>query len=283
MNPLSLGNWTIWSLNDGYLDLDQRCFVGIEPAAIREQLKDARAQCIRDFVIRTQVNGYLIDTGSQLILIDTGCGACGRPGTGLLVSRLQHLGYDPRQISLVLITHCDFDHIGGLLAVDGSLVFPEATVCVSAVEVNYWFSSPEETRAKADRHSCFALAKRILGPYKNAGKLRLIQSEETILPGIRAMAAFGHTPGHMAYLLNSNHAQLLLWGDIVHSQEIQFAHPNWLIMDDSDGKLAADSRKRLFALAADQHLLVGGAHLPYSGLGYVSRTEKAFAWHPLLP
>jgi len=278
---LQLGDWTVCSLNDGYLDLDQRMFVDIEPAAIRQQLLDSGVNCISDYIVRTQVHGYLVNTGAQLILVDTGCGAQGRLGTSCLIDNMRNLGYDPSQISLVLITHCDFDHIGGLLTADGNLVFPQASIYVPAIEANYWFSSYEESRASKDRLSCFALARKILGPYESKGKLRLIKSGETVIPGITAIDAFGHTPGHTAFLFSSKNENLLLWGDLVHSAGIQFEHLEWRISSDSDGGQAVESRKRLFGKAADEHLLVGGAHLPYSGLGYVSRQGEVFAWQPL--
>ena len=101
-----------------------------------------------------------------------------------------------------------------------------------------------------------------------------------VIPGVTAIAAFGHTPGHTAFLFSSKNNLLLLWGDIVHSIGIQFAYPQWHISADIDGHIAIASRKQLFAEAADEHLLVGSAHLPNSGLGYVTRTGNVFSWNP---
>ncbi len=275
-----LGDWNVWTLNDGYLDLDQNIFVGIEPTEVRQQIIEAKVSCVNDLKVRTQVNAYLIDTKKHLILVDAGCGSYFGPTAGFLAKSLHESGHDFNQISHVLITHLHPDHMCGLLTSDGAPAFPEATICVSTIEADYWRDPEQEAIANNISRPCFALAQKILAPYYLRGRLRLIESGEDIVPGITAIEAFGHTPGHIAFLISSRNEQLLLWGDLVHSPGIQFAKPEWYVAFDTDGVQAVLSRKRLFAKAADQQLLVGG-HFPNSGLAHVSRNGDVFSWKSL--
>lgn len=278
---VQVGDFIIWSLSDGYLDIDQRFFKGIEPNVLRNTLSHGHVQCVSDLVVRMQVNGFLIKTDDQLILVDTGSGTeCGVTA-GFLIDSLKGIGFSPEQISLVLITHLHPDHIGRLLTQEGRLTFPNATVCVSAIDANYFRDSAQEARANKDNHPYFALAKKMLAPYESSGKLRLIYAGDSVAFGVTAIEAYGHTPGHMAFLFCLKNKGVLFWGDIVHTAGIQFEKPEWHLVVDIDGKQGVESRKRLFAIAADKQLLIGGAHLPECGLGYVSRQGEVFFWEPL--
>ena len=260
---------------------DQRIFVSVKPNVLRKTLACGYVQCVSDLVVRMQVTGFLVKTDDQLILIDTGSGAeCGDT-TGLLIDSLNQLGFLPEQISLVLITHLHPDHIGRLLTSEGGLTFPNATVCVSARDAHYWTDLTKEACANEHNRPYFALARKMLAPYEFSGKLRLIHAGDGIASGVTAVEAYGHTPGHMAFLFYSKNKELILWGDIVHTAGVQFAKPEWYLIVDIHGIQGVESRKRLFAKAADGHVLVGGAHLPGSGLGYVSRKGDAFVWEPL--
>ena len=277
---IEVGDYTIWPLNDGYLDIDQReVFVKEDPAALRQQLTGTK--CVGDLIVRMQVHGYLVDTGEDLILIDTGSGDCGGATVGFLVDKLHSTGHDPSQVSLVLLTHLHWDHIGGLLAADGTPAFPNATICVPAIGAAYWRDPAQEALATDIIRPYFAIARKMLAPYESKGKLRLIQPGEIIVPGVTAIDASGHSPDHTAFLFTSDHKQVLFWGDIVHTAGIQFAKPEWFFAPDMDIQEAIMRKKSFFAKAADEFILIGGAHLPLSGLGYVSRTGDAFAWEPL--
>jgi glyoxylase-like metal-dependent hydrolase (beta-lactamase superfamily II) len=280
LQKIALGDWTVFPLSDGYLDLDQKMFSGITSEALRQQLSQAQVHCVEDLTVRTEVHGYLIDTGEKVILIDAGCGQKYGIAAGRLINNLHQLGYVPEDISLVLITHLHPDHIGGLIKSDGSPAFQNATICISDSEASYWLGSNYESMSDNDRF-VFCLAREVFAPYERSQKLRLIHSGELITQGITAIQAYGHSPGHMAFLCHSQNQKLLLWGDVVHTAGIQFSDPDLYIIYDSNGEQAVNTRKQLFAIAADQHLLVGGGHLPFSGMGYVYRAGKVFSWEPL--
>jgi glyoxylase-like metal-dependent hydrolase (beta-lactamase superfamily II) len=114
-----------------------------------------------------------------------------------------------------------------------------------------------------------------------AGKVHPFDGATELFPGIRAIPAYGHTPGHTAYMVESQGQRLLLWGDIIHVAEVQFADPDITIDYDVDRHAASASRKRLLSDAAQQGYLVGGAHLSFPGLGHVRADPTGDSWIPL--
>lgn len=277
---IQLGNWTIWSLSDGYLDLDQRILFEENSGALKHELSRAKISCIEEYLVRTRIHTFLIDTGEQLILVDTGCGTLLGPTAGFLLTQLQKLDLQPDHISHVLITHLHIDHFGGLVDSEGNAQFSKATLSVPAVDEAFWKDSNNESKVKEFLRPGFALLREALAQYEVNGKVRLIQSNENVLPGVMALESPGHTPGHMCFQIETSGESLLLLGDLVHTAQLQLKHPEWKVAVDTDPSQGARSRQKFLEKAADQNSLVGGGHLPYPGLGYVSRSNDHFTWSP---
>lgn len=274
---LHVGTWKITPLYDGYFDIDQKkLFVGIEPERLQKELEVSMQALVSDLTVRTQVLGFLVETGKALILIDTGCGTRCGPDCGFLCDSLQKVGYKPDQVTHILLTHLHGDHFGGLDH------FPNAALYVDARDVAHFLDPVEQAKANPESRPWYAVAKELLTPFKTKGSLHLFGPGQEILPGVFTIEASGHTPGHTAFLFRSQGQEVLLWGDTVHSAAIQFANPDWYVIYDSDGPKAINSRKRLFAYAVEKKLLVGGAHLPHSGFGTITQEKDAFIWHPIL-
>jgi glyoxylase-like metal-dependent hydrolase (beta-lactamase superfamily II) len=117
-----------------------------------------------------------------------------------------------------------------------------------------------------------------LQPYLDAAQVQTFEGETILFPGIRSIPAPGHTPGHTLYAIESEGQKLLLWGDLVHSEEIQLAHPEVAIKFDSDEPAAVRQRLKVLASAADENTLIGGAHIAFPGLGHLSRQGSGYAW-----
>ena len=247
-----LGDWTLWSLSDGYLDLDQRDLFDEDLSVIQNQLRTGEVKFQKECIVRTPVNIYLIDTKKHLILVNTGCGEFLGPTTGLLIDRLQEVGCDPGKISHVLITHLHGDHMGGLVNPHGKEAFPRATLYVSENDADFWREPSQEARSIDMLRPFFPLARKVLSPYESNGRLQLIGPNEEIIPGVGVIEAFGHTCGHLAFYFSSQGKLALLWGDLVHTAGIQLEKPQWKVGIDTDSEQAVKSRNRLFAKAADQ-------------------------------
>ncbi|MGA4210269.1 MBL fold metallo-hydrolase [Ralstonia nicotianae] len=276
---MALGDDVVTALYDGYVDLPAKTLLGLSAQSIQGLL--ARMFVSSTPGMQTAVNGYLIDAGSQRILVDTGSGTCFGPTMGGLLGNVRAAGYQPEQIDVVLLTHLHPDHACGLLTPQGQSAYPNAQVYVAAPEADFWLSEVVAASKPKDMQPFFKMARDAVAPYAAAGRLKPFKPGDEVLPGVRSVTANGHTPGHSGYLFASKGRSLLVWGDIVHSHAVQFQHPEVAMEFDVDPKQAVATRRRLFVEAAHDKLWVGGAHLPFPGLGHVRKDGKAYAWVPI--
>lgn len=275
----ALGDVEVTALYDGYVALDQKLLKGATE-------KDIQSLLARMFVasakgMQTAVNGFLINTGNNLVLVDTGAAKCFGPTLGVIGDNLRAAGYQPEQVDTVLLTHLHGDHACGLASTDGKAAFPNATVYVARDEAGYWLNKDVAAKAPKEKQQFFKVAQDAVAPYASAGKLKQFNAGDTIVPGITSVAEVGHTPGHGGYLVSSGDQKLLVWGDVVHSHAVQFARPDVSMEFDTDQKQAIATRKKLFAEAAKDKLWVAGAHLPFPGIGHVRADAKGYAWVPI--
>ena len=274
----AVGDLEITALYDGYVDLAASVLLNANKAEVQRLL--AR-KFIAGEKVQTAVNAYLINLGGKLILVDTGAAKAFGPTLGFIGEQIRAAGYTPEQIDIVLLTHLHADHVAGLLGTDGKPQFPNAEVRVDQAESDFWLSGAHAAQAPKDFQPFFKIARDSAAPYQAAGKWKPFSGAAELAPGIKAVPAVGHTPGHTAYQVESKGERLLILGDAVHSHAVQFARPEVAIEFDSDKKQAVATRKKLFAWAAKEKLLVSGMHLPFPGLGHVRADGKAFAWVPV--
>lgn len=276
---MAVGDFEVTALYDGFVDMDPKLLKGATE-------QDLGALFDRMFVerktgIQTSINAFLVNTGSNLVLVDTGMSKRFGPNTGFIPDNIRAAGYDPSQVDTVLLTHLHRDHVLGLVGPDGKAAFPNAVVRVMDAEAAYWLSGENEALAPKEKQGAFALVREALAPYKAAGKFKTFSGGGELLPGVRAVPLAGHTPGHCGYLFTSRGQSLLAWGDIIHNAAVQFAHPGISIDYDVDQKAAVAARQRVLAEAAGKKWWVAGAHLPFPGIGHVRAEGKGYAWVPV--
>jgi glyoxylase-like metal-dependent hydrolase (beta-lactamase superfamily II) len=273
---MMLGDFEVTALSDGSLGLPLSEMLGnTTPAKTAKALSYAYLK----EPVETSVNAYLVNTGSKLVLIDTGTGALFGPKLGFLVANLKASGYEPEQVDEVYITHMHPDHIGGLMAGD-KMAFPNAIVRADQHDADYWLNPATLDAAPEDKKGFVKGAVASLNPYVTAGKFKPFNGDTELIPGVRAVAAYGHTPGHTIYAVESNGQKLVLWGDLMHVAALQFADPTVFLKFDSDSKAAIAQRKKAYANAAREGYWVGSAHLSFPGLGHLRAQGKGYAFIP---
>jgi glyoxylase-like metal-dependent hydrolase (beta-lactamase superfamily II) len=271
-----LGDFEVTVLSDGTISLP---VTGLLTNTTPEKVKKALARASLKDPVETSVNGFLINTGTKLVLIDAGAGAMFGPTVGNLINSLKAAGYQPEQVDEIYITHMHGDHVGGLVA-GGKLVFPNAIVRADKHDADYWLSQANMDGAPKEAKDFFQGAMASLNPYIAAGKFKPFEGATELVPGVKAMASYGHTPGHTTYLVESKGERLVLWGDLMHVAAVQFAEPAVTIQFDVDSKAAARERKRAYADAAKNGYWVGAAHIAFPGLGHLRAEGNGYVWIP---
>jgi glyoxylase-like metal-dependent hydrolase (beta-lactamase superfamily II) len=273
---LTLGDFQITALSDGtHVFPVDTVMIDTTPARIAAAL--ARDELA--LPVQGSINAFLVNTGSKLVLVDTGAGALYGACCGKLLDNLRAAGYRPEQVDEVLLTHLHKDHVGGVLH-DGQIAFPNAVVRVSRKDADYWRSRTSRQAAPPFLRSFFDSADAALAPYDTAGRLRPFSGDAEIVPGIRSLANAGHTPGHTAYLVESRGQKLLLWGDIVHVAPVQLSDLRASVKYDSSDVDAQRARSALFERAVKEHIWIGAAHIAFPGLGHVGRDGNQYRWIP---
>ena len=274
---LMIGDYEVTVLSDGKNPLAATKLLQGDPSRIADALKS-------NFLggqVETSHNSFLVNTGDKLALVDAGAGTLLGPHTGKLLSNLRAAGYQPEQVDEVYLTHMHTDHIGGLMSGD-QRAFPNAIVRVDKRDTDYWLSEENMRGAPAEEKRFFEASMVSLSPYREAGKLNTFEGAADLIPGIQAQPAYGHTPGHTMFDVESKGEKLLLWGDIVHVAAVQFADPAVTIAYDVDRVEAEQEHWRVFDDAAKNRYMIGGAHLPFPGLGHVRNNgDKTYTFVPL--
>jgi glyoxylase-like metal-dependent hydrolase (beta-lactamase superfamily II) len=218
----------------------------------------------------------IVNTGKELILMDAGNGANGfvpRPNGGWLAAQLGPAGFRPEDIDIVLLSHGHPDHIGGIIE-GGKPLFPNARYVINQVEHDFWSS---EGKLSDDLEKFARVYRENSKPVVD--RFKFIKPGDDIVTGIRAVEAYGHTPGHLSFVIESQGKSLLWWGDCAHHQVASLAEPGWHCVFDADKPLAAATRRRIYDMAATDRLPVIGYHMPFPSIGYVERiTPGRYRW-----
>jgi glyoxylase-like metal-dependent hydrolase (beta-lactamase superfamily II) len=274
---MMLGDFEITALSDGTFGMEPKTLLTKTTA---DRVGKLLARAFESDKIQESVNGFLINTGDKLIFVDTGAAKLFAPTLGHLAENLVAAGCRPEQVDAVLITHMHVDHVGGLAA-DGKAAFPSAVVYADQREADFWLSQANLDKAAAEMKDFFRGAMVSLKPIVDAGKFKPFKGSTELFPGIRAVAASGHTPGHTIYEIESRGHKLVLWGDLMHVAAVQFPEPAVTIAFDTDSTAAARERAKAYADAVRGRFLVAAAHLPFPGIGHPRSDGKGYAWVPV--
>jgi glyoxylase-like metal-dependent hydrolase (beta-lactamase superfamily II) len=270
-----VGDIEVIALLDGYMQLPTQFIIGYDEAVARQSTQ-ASYRRFTEGAIPISVNAYVIKTGSEVILVDAGAPKFMAPDVGRLAANMKSAGIDPSEITNVMMTHLAVDHVNALINQDGSKVFENAGIIASETEWGFLHNpavreaTPEQFRGMID----FG----IMAVAAYSDQRQLFNGETDLASGISSLPLPGHTPGHSGYVVRSQDESLLIWGDLVHFNTLQFANPDWGIVFDVDAAQAAETRKRTFDRVSADRMAVAGMHVDFPGVGYVERSGDGYRY-----
>lgn len=273
----TVGDAKVTALSDGTVPLDLHMILrGAPTQTIDELLTRSFLSNLAD----ASINAYLIDFDGRRILVDVGAGDLFGPGNGgRLLEALAAVGATPDTITDILITHVHTDHSGGLTKA-GKIVFPRATVYAGGADIRFFSDVTNAAKTGIDKHF-WTETEQTLTPYATAGRVKSIDADGEILPGIRAELHPGHTPGTAFYTLTSKGQSIVFVGDVIHSAAVQFPRPDITITFDVRQDEARAVRQAAFKRFARDRALIAAPHLPFPGVGHIAADGSGYRWYPI--
>lgn len=236
-------------------------------------------------------NPVVLNTGSKLVLIDTGTGEAGfnssKGVAGQFTNNLIASGYKPEQIDTVIISHYHGDHINGLLKADNTLAFPNAEILVPSAEHKYWMDDGEMSRAPAGRMEGLFKNNRRVFNAEVLKRVKTFDANKEVVPGLTSMATHGHSAGHNSFMLSSGGKSVFISADVTNVPFLFLRNPGWHLMFDQDPKMAEETRKKVYDMVSKDKIMVQGFHFPFPAMTYVEKTANGYReinvpWMPSL-
>ena len=280
-----LGDYQLTALYDGtwFLPIDDKFVHNASGAQVDEALADA---FLPPKVLPISFTALLVNTGSKLVLIDTGTAGQVTDTAGVMLDNLKIAGVEPSAIDTIVISHFHPDHIDGIKTKDGAKVFPNAEIKVPEPEWAFWMDDANMGRyaGNAAVHKYFLNARRIFSDI--AGEVHRFKPGVEVAPGIMSIPAFGHTPGHTAFSVHSGNQSLLAMSDTVREPWLFVRYPQWQPSYDMDGAMAVTARTQMLDRAATDRMLVEAYHFPFPACGHIVKSGSGYdlapaMWSPL--
>ena len=224
------------AINDGYAKRPLEGFIkNADLAQVQEVMK---AAFLPTDALQITFNTLVLKQNGRLTLIDTGNGDSGAPTSGTWMTNFKAAGFDPAQVDTVVFSHFHGDHINGFRLKDGTVVFPKAEIMVPAAEWDFWMDDARMAQAPDSMKGGFQGVRRVFAPV--AKDVKRYEAGREILPGLTAIAAPGHTPGHTAYMLSSGNGRLMIMSDVTNHPALFVRNPDWSAVFDMDADQARD-------------------------------------------
>lgn len=273
-----IGSLTCWSVSDGANAgpaLEPIVFGGMGQREAQVLIQESGVD-LSELV--SQHTSTVVDTGAELVLVDTGSGPSGLPQTGILVDNLRRIGIQLTDVDVVVLTHGHPDHSGGTVTASGNPLYSNARYVMAQEDWDFW-TDAERVRAEAPPELADAFLTNVennLLPLE--GMIELIGFDEEIIPGVTSVDARGHTPGHMALRVESDGERLWVMGDVALN-DVAVPFPEVIGLPDTNPEQVVETRRRLYSEIADTGELAVFNHFhPFPSLGEIVSEGDAWAW-----
>ena len=234
------------SLLDVQGEGNSKLLIGISDSQLKELLPDGK--------FNSQILAFFVRTPEHNILFDTGL------RDGNIIKRLAENGIKPEDVKTILLTHLHPDHFGGLVDANNNAAFPNAEIYVNAVERDYWVN---DIKNEAVINALNLYSERV----------HVFNFGDEVRPGVKALDASGHTPGHTVFDVNN---EVLIVGDIMHFPEVQLKMPEVSVKYDVDPDKARESRIKILDYAAEKNITIAGMHITPPGIFKIKKAETGY-------
>jgi glyoxylase-like metal-dependent hydrolase (beta-lactamase superfamily II) len=221
-------------------------------------------------------NALAVNTGTKLVLIDTGLGfrKVYGPHSGHLLGNLRAAGIDPASIDVVALSHAHPDHVWGLAGEDGKPNFPNAQIYITQADLEYWTDEAKLSHPALGRY---------IGPIRDTllplrDRMTFLKEGQDVVPGVQALSTPGHTVGHTSFVINSQGSSIVYIGDLAHQPLLQMENPRAEFSRDTDPKQGVTSRLRVFDMVATQRIPIVAYHFPWPGIGHVAKSGDNYRY-----
>lgn len=274
-----IGDVEVIALNDG---VTRRPLAAefVRNAPLGEVQELLRSQNLPTEYLDVPFTAFLVVSGNRKVLMDTGFSDNGGPTTGRLVSNLNAAGYKVEDIDTVILSHFHGDHIMGVRNKAGQLVYPNAKIMVPSVEHAFWMDDSRMAAAPEAMKGAFQTVRRMLGGLTDSQMVKF-ESGSEVVPGIKSIAAYGHTPGHTLFMVESKGEKFAYVADITNVPQLFARNPDWAVQFDMNAEEARVARRKVFDMIVADKVMAGGFHFPFPAFGRVERLGNGFEFKPV--
>lgn len=272
-----IGDIEVTAINDGYVDRPSDGYV--KNTALPDVDAFLKGLNHPAGKVRVPYTSMVLRTGGKTVLINSGNGNSGAPTTGRWMANFRAAGFDPATVDTVLLTHFHGDHINGLRLKNGEAVFAKAEIVVPAAEWAFWMDDSRMSAAPDAMKPAFLNVRRVFAPI--AQQVRQIAADSAPVPGVTAVAAYGHSPGHTLYAITSGPTRLLMAADTTNHTSVFLRNPDWHVLFDMNPDEAAKTRRRVAEMAVSERMQVAFYHAPFPATGFIEKAGNGYRLEPV--